>query len=47
MGRTANIIIKDAIHAFASISTIMHILLMGRRNHERCIIYMTVATLSY
>ena len=35
MGRTANIIIKDVIHIFASISKIMRILLMGRRNHER------------
>ena len=37
MGRTANIIIKDVIHVFASISKIMRILLMGRRNRERCI----------
>ena len=37
MGRTANIIIKDVIHIFASISKIMRILLMGRRNRERCI----------
>ena len=36
MGRTANIIIKDVIHIFASISKIMRILLMGRRNRERC-----------
>ena len=36
MGRTANIIIKDGIHVFASISKIMRILLMGRRNRERC-----------
>ena len=36
MGRTANIIIKDIIHIFASISKIMRILLMGRRNRERC-----------
>ena len=35
MGRTANIIIKDVIHVFASISKIMLILLMGRRNRER------------
>ena len=35
MGRTANIIIKDVIHVFASISEIMLILLMGRRNRER------------
>ena len=35
LGRTANIIIKDVIHVFASISKIMHILLMGRRNRER------------
>ena len=35
MGRTANIIIKDVIHIFASISKIMRILLMGRRNRER------------
>ena len=39
MGRTANIIIKDVvIHIFASISKIMRILLMGRRNRERCVI---------
>ena len=31
MGRTANIIIKDVIRVFASISKIMRILLMGRR----------------
>ena len=36
MGRTANIIIKDVIHVFASIGKIMLILLMGRRNRERC-----------
>ena len=35
MGRTANIIIKDVIHVFASISKIMRILLMGRRKRER------------
>ena len=35
MGRTANIIIKDVIHIFASISKIMGILMMGRRNRER------------
>ena len=35
VGRTANIIIKDVIHIFASISKIMRILLMGRRNRER------------
>ena len=35
MGCTANIIIKDVIHIFASISKIMRILLMGRRNRER------------
>ena len=34
MGRTASITIKDTIHIFASISKIMHILLMGRRNRE-------------
>ena len=34
VGRTANIIIKDVIHVFASISKIMRILLMGRRNRE-------------
>ena len=34
MGRTANIIIKDIIHVFASISKIMRILLMGRRNRK-------------
>ena len=36
MGRTANIIIKDTIHIFASISKILRILLMGRRYRERC-----------
>ena len=36
MGRTANIIIKDVIHVFASISKIMRILMMGGRNRERC-----------
>ena len=35
MGRTANIIIKEIFHIFASISKIMRILLMGRRNRER------------
>ena len=35
MGRTTNIIIKDVFHIFASISKIMRILLMGRRNRER------------
>ena len=35
MGRTANIIIKDMIDIFATISKIMRILLMGRRNRER------------
>ena len=39
MGRTANIIIKDVIHVFASFSKIMLILLMGRRNRERCIVF--------
>ena len=34
MGYTANIIIKDTIHIFASISKIMRIWLMGRRNRE-------------
>ena len=37
MGRTANMIIKDVIHVFASISKIMRILLLGRRNCERCL----------
>ena len=37
MGRTANIIIKDVIHVFVSISKIMRILLMGRRNREHWI----------
>ena len=36
MGCTANIIIKDVINIFASISKIMCFLLMGRRNRERC-----------
>ena len=36
MGRTANMIIKDVIHVFASISKIVRILLMGPRNRERC-----------
>ena len=35
VGCTANIIIKDVIHIFASISKTMCILLMGRRNRER------------
>ena len=35
MERTANIIIFDTIHIFASISKIMRILLMGWRNRER------------
>ena len=39
MGRTANIIIKDVIHIFASISKIIRILLMGRRNRERWYLY--------
>ena len=34
MGCTANIIIKDVIYIFASISKIMHILQMGRCNRE-------------
>ena len=34
MGCTANIIIKNIIHIFASISNNMHILLMGRHYHE-------------
>ena len=37
MGRTANIIIKDIIHIFASIFKNMRILLMGRRYCERWI----------
>ena len=37
MGRTANIIIKDIIHIFASICENVHILLMGRRYRERCL----------
>ena len=49
MGRTANIIIKDVSHVFASISKIMRILLMGRRNCERCVyIYIyTYTNISY
>ena len=43
MGGTANIIIKDVIHIFASISKIMRILLMGRRNGERWSPYFSVA----
>ena len=35
MGHNANIIIKDVIHVFASISKIRRILLMGRHNRER------------
>ena len=35
MGRTANIIIKDIVHIFASFSKNMHILLMRRRYRER------------
>ena len=38
MGLTANIIIKEVIRIFASISKIMRILLMGRRNREHCIV---------
>ena len=38
VGRTANTIIKDVIHIFASISKTMRILLMGRRNRERWIL---------
>ena len=36
MGRTANIIIKDIIHIFASMCKNMRILVMGRRYRERC-----------
>ena len=36
MGHTANMIIKDIIHIFASISKNMHILLMGWRYRECC-----------
>ena len=43
MGRTANIIIKDVIHIFASISKIMRILLMGRRNRERWTLHGTLS----
>ena len=43
MGRTANIIIKDVIHIFSSISKIMRISLMGRHNHERCAIIDIIA----
>ena len=35
MGRTANIIIKDIIHIFASMCKNMHILVMGGRYRER------------
>ena len=38
MGCTANIIIKDTINILASISKIMRIWLMGRRNREHCIV---------
>ena len=40
VGRTANIIIKDIAHIFASICKNMHILLMGRRYRERCSLMM-------
>ena len=43
MERTAIMIIKDVIHVFASISKIMLILLMGRRNRERCIIMLILS----
>ena len=36
MGRTANIIIKDIYHIFASLSDNMRILLMGQRYHKCC-----------
>ena len=36
VGRTANIIIKDVIHIFESISKTTRILLMGQRNRECC-----------
>ena len=35
IGRTANIIIKDIIHIFASMCKNMGILVMGRRYRER------------
>ena len=35
MGRTANIIIKDVINIFASVSKFVRILLMGWRNRKR------------
>ena len=38
MGRTANIIIKDIIHIFASMCKNMRILVMGRRYRERWIV---------
>ena len=41
MGRTANMIIKDSIHIFASISKSMHILLMGLLYLKRCV-YLTI-----
>ena len=37
MGCTANIIIKDIIHIFASFCKIICILLMGWRNREHCL----------
>ena len=36
-GYTANIILKDIINIFASLSKIIHILLMGQRYHELCL----------
>ena len=36
MGCTAYMIIKGSIHIFVSISKVMHILLIGRRNRECC-----------
>ena len=46
VGRTANIIIKDVIHIFASISKTMRILLMGRRNRERWFSTLSVSIFS-
>ena len=45
MGRTANIIIKDIIHIFASMCKNMRILVMGRRYRERCNIFVTVTAI--
>ena len=47
MGHTANMIIKDTIYIFASISKVIRILLMGRCNHERCACLQNVLMLCF